>query len=156
MIIHKLVMNRISFVTKVIPKNLIVDKRFAITVFIERNIPSLKLFHFHRNCRIKITQNSLRSTHRHSPNSKKSQNMVNSHRIKILLQSFETVFPPTVTIFFHRFPIISWEFPVLSEICKLIRWCSGLEIHTKQFGFCPGFNRISINSDRQISFNRNS
>ena len=54
MIIHKLVMNVISFITKFIPKNLIIDKRRAIPVVIKRNMSGTEFIHPNRNCRIKI------------------------------------------------------------------------------------------------------
>ena len=148
MIIHKLVMNVISFITKFIPKNLIIDERLTIPVVIKRQMPGIELLHPYRNSRIEITQNPLRCAHRHTPDSEKPKDMVNPHRIKILLQRFETVLPPTVTVCFHSFPVVRRELPVLAQFGELIWWCTGLKIHSEKFRLGPGFHRISVDSDR--------
>jgi hypothetical protein len=59
-------------------------------------------------------------------------------------------------IFFHHFPIVSWETPVLAQHGKTVGRCTCLPIQVKERRLCPGFNAIGANPDRYVALECNA
>src|SRR5678816_1441107 len=87
-----------------------------------------KFTYMYSYCRYKMSHDTFHCINWNAPNSKEPKYMINSECIKIIAHLLKSLAPPFKMIFLHLFPIVSWEAPVLSLHCKIIRWCPCLEI----------------------------
>src|SRR5687767_8047341 len=118
---------------------------------IEPHSSFTKLIYMYRYGRNKMTHDTLYRVNRNTPYSEKTKYMVNAECIKVITHLLKSSAPPVKVILLHFFPIVSWETPVLTFYCKIIRWRSCLPIHIIQIRINPCIATVAINTNRNIS-----
>src|SRR5665647_708577 len=98
-----------------------------------------------------MSHNSLYLIYRNFPDPEKTEDMIDTRSIKIARHLLQAFIPPRKIVIRHFLPIIGWEPPVLTKICKLIGWRSCLLVEIKQFGTSPCFNTIGTYANRNIT-----
>ena len=82
--------------------------------------------------------------------------MVDAVSCKVFCHLGETAAPPAVIVFFHYFPIIGWESPVLSVDRERIGRSTCLTVEVEIMGFYPGFYAGTADTDGDVTFQQNA
>lgn len=82
--------------------------------------------------------------------------MVDAVSCKVFCHLGETAAPPTVIVFFHHFPVIGWESPVLSVDGESIGRSTCLTVEVEIMGFYPGFYAGTADTDGDVAFQQNA
>lgn len=89
---------------------------------------------------IESTQSSvtLDAITRDFPDSEPTENVINSEGVKESAHVLETLLPPFVVVVGHKFPVISWEAPVLTSSRECVWWSTSGGFHVEEGGTFPG------------------
>ena len=85
------------------------------------------------------------------PDAEEAQDVVYAEGVEVLCHLAHALFPPQVAVFFHLFPVVGGEAPVLAILGKGIRRCSGLAVHVEQFRELPGISTGTAYADGKVS-----
>src|SRR5450432_2111058 len=96
---------------------------------IEPDIPVVEFAAIDGYGRRKMSQDTLYGFHRDAPYPEKTQDMIDAKGVEIIAHLLKAPLPPGKAVFFHHFPVISRETPVLSFDRKIVRRGAGLLIH---------------------------
>src|SRR5215210_984430 len=107
------------------------NKWFTQPVVVKPDSILCKFLHIDWNSRNEPAHYSFNCIDWNAPYSKKSKNMINAESVKIITHLFKSLTPPFKMVLLHFLPVISWETPILTLHCKIIRWRSRLLIHVK-------------------------